>query len=238
MDLTASFLSSVSEQMHAGPLTPSALARAATELLPVDAAGISTLLELLRLPLGASSEAARTAEELQTSIGEGPCLAAAVTKTTRVADHAELTTRWPVYGEELVRQTPFRSAASVPLSTADGTVFAALDLYATDDHLSQRLDLEAVDRHIAGPAAALLSICMGEVRDLDLDGAMPAWYGPATGRRHQVWIATGMLVGRRRQPSSDALSLLRAHAYALGCGLDDLADALVSGRVTLDDLEP
>ena len=236
MSLTASFLSSVSQQMHAGALTPSVLARAATELLPVDAAGLSTLLGLLRLPLGSSSEAAQTAEVLQTSLGEGPCLAAAVSRTTRVADLAEMTTRWPVYGEELLRKTPFRSVAAVPLSTPDGEVFAALDLFAKDEHLSRRLDLDAVSRHIAGPASALLGICMADVRDVDLDEDMPDWYRVATARRHQVWVAAGMLIGHRQQPTRDALSVLRAQAYAMDRTLDELADDLVEGRVSVGDL--
>ena len=125
MDLTATFLQIVSDRMRGDGLTPTVLAESAAELLPVDGASISTLLEILRLPLGASGPAASMAEELQTSLGEGPCLAAAVARTVRVADLAELTHRWPVYGEELLRRTPYRSVASVPLATPDGDVFAA-----------------------------------------------------------------------------------------------------------------
>lgn len=235
MDLTATFLQSVSHEMFAEALTPDVLSRAATALLPVDGAGISTLLGLLRLPLGSSSEEARTAEVLQTSLGEGPCLAAAVAKTACVADLAELTVRWPVYGEELTEQTPFRSVAAVPLSTPDGVVFAALDLYAEDDHLSRRLDLDALSQYIAAPVSALLGVCLADVRDVDLEQEMPDWYRIVTARRHNVWVATGMLIGRQQQPTRDALSVLRAHAYAHDRTLDDLADDLVEGRLTLDD---
>jgi hypothetical protein len=236
VDLTASYLEAVSHRMGGDGLTPNVLSEAAADLLPVDAAGISTLLGALRLPLGASSDTAAMAEELQTSIGEGPCLAAAVSKTVAAADLAEITTRWPVYGEELVRRTPYRSVASVPLSTPDGEVYAALDLYAEDEHLTRRLDLDAVTAHIVGPVSALLGICMAQVRDVDVEDAMPDWYRLATARRHHVWVATGMLIGRDRQPTRDALSVLRAHAYTLDQTLDELADDLVEGRVTLDDL--
>ena len=236
MDLTASFFQTISLQMSGEGLTPSALSRAVTDLLPVDAGGISTLLGVLRLPLGSSNDAAQTAEVLQTSLGEGPCLAAAVTKSTCVADLAELTTRWPVYGEELVRRTPFRSVAAVPLSTPDGEVYAALDLYAEDEHLSRRLDLDAVSKQIVAPASALLGLCMADVRDVNLEQDMPDWYRVATARRHHVWVATGMLMGHRQQSTRDALSVLRAHAYALGRTLDELADDLVEGRSSVDDL--
>jgi hypothetical protein len=192
---------------------------------------------VLRLPLGGSSPAADTAEELQTSLGEGPCLAAAVAKATRVVDLAELQTRWPVYGDELTRQTPFRSVASVPLRTPAGEVYAALDLYAEDEHLSRRLDLDAVTRDVAPVVSALLSMCLADVRGIDLERAMPSWYRVATTRRHRVWVAIGMLVGREQQSTQDALSVLRAHAYALGSTLDDLADDLVEGRLSPDDLD-
>lgn len=66
MDLTATFLKNVSEHMRAGGLTPAVLAQAVAELLPVDAAGISTLFEILRLPLGASSRPATMAEGRRT----------------------------------------------------------------------------------------------------------------------------------------------------------------------------
>jgi hypothetical protein len=236
VDLTASFLETVSRRMLGTGLTPAVLAHAAADLLPVDGAGLSTLLRALRLPLGGTSPAVGTAEELQTSLGDGPCLAAAVTRTVVVADLAEMTTRWPVYGEELTRRTPFRSVASVPLSTPDGEVFAALDVYAEDEHLSQRLDLDAVRKHIAPPVSALLGLCLTGVQNDDVEQAMPAWYREVTARRHHVWVAIGMVVGRERQPTRDALDVLRAHAFALELTLDELADDLVEGRLTLDDL--
>lgn len=236
MDLTASYLQTVGRQMRTVGLTPAVLSQAAVALLPVDAAGLSTLLGPLRLPLGASNGAAAMAEELQTSLGEGPCLAAAVSRAAVVADRAEMGNRWPVYGEELTRRTPYRSVASVPLSTPDGDVFAALDLYAEDDHLSQRLDVDAIDRYVAPPVSALLGICLADVRDVDPDRDLPEWYRVATARRHHVWVATGMLIGRQQQSTHDALSLLRAHAYTLDLTLDALADDLVKGRVGVDDL--
>jgi hypothetical protein len=61
----------------AGPeLLPVRLARAAVRVLPgVAGAGISVLADPgMRVPLGASDEDAATAERLQFTVGEGPCL--------------------------------------------------------------------------------------------------------------------------------------------------------------------
>jgi hypothetical protein len=237
VDLTATFLQAVGERMAPAGLTPTVLSQAVADLLPVDGAGLSTLLGALRMPLGGSTFAAGRAEEMQTSIGEGPCLAAAVSRTVAMADLAEIMTRWPTYGDALVRHTPFRSVASVPLSTLEGEVYAALDLYAEDDQLSRRLDVDAINEHLAAPVSALLSMCMAAVRGVSVEEAMPPWYRTATARRHHVWVASGMLMGRHQQSTRDALSVLRAHAYALDRSLDDLADDLIEGRVSLDDLD-
>ncbi len=230
---TGALLSAVGEEVGAAGLTPAALARAVVRVLPVDGAGLSTLMSALRLPLGASSDAAQQAEELQTSLGEGPCLSAAEEQVTLVVDADELTQRWELYGQGLLARTPFRAVASIPLHAPGRGVFAALDLYSTTPTLSDRLDPAQVEL-LAPTAAALLTSCMGEVADADELG--PGWYESATARRNAVWVAVGMVKARRGGPTGDALGLLRAHAYTTDRSLDDLAADLVEGRLRLDDV--
>jgi len=117
-----------------------------------------------------------------------------------------------------------------------GRLFAALDLYSTEPRLRDRLDLHEIDRHVAASLAALLSTCLDEVHgDVTVPDATPAWYETAAGRRHDVWVAIGMVMGRRPRRTSDALSLLRAHAFAQDRSLDDLAADITAHRVPLDD---
>jgi GAF domain-containing protein len=234
--LAAAFLQTVGEEMGAGPLSAGALSRAVARLLPVDGVGISSLVDELRLPLGASTAAAERAEELQSTLGDGPCLAAAQTRTTCAADLADLLRRWPLYGEELTRRTPYRSAASIPLRVPDGQVFAALDLYAEEPHIAAQMDLDEVDREIGASLGALLDLAMHPVRTGD-DEALPEWYEDATARRQDVWVAIGMIMGRQHQPSGDALSVLRGYAYSHDRSLDDVAEDMVQGRLKVHDLE-
>jgi len=124
--VTARFLVALGREVDAEVLTPAALARAVVRVLPVDGAGLPTLANVLRLPLGASSDAASQAEELQTSLGEGPCLDTAEAQAAVVVDLADTQTRWPLYAEELAGRTAFRAVAAVPLRLSDGAVFAAL----------------------------------------------------------------------------------------------------------------
>jgi hypothetical protein len=225
---TARFLLAVGQEVGAGRVTPAALARAAVRVLPVDAGGLSMMVDVLRLPLGASSDDAAQAEELQSTLGEGPCLDAAEAQTELVADLADMEERWPLYAEELTRTTPFRAVAAIPLRAPGGGIFAAMDLYSTGEQLRDRLDLAEVDE-VCGPLAALLSGCVEEVGD-DGEG-QPEWYRQAAGRRHDVWVAIGMVMATRAGRRRDALSLLRAHAYSRSRGLDDVAADIIEGRL-------
>ncbi|MGI3780269.1 MAG: ANTAR domain-containing protein [Janthinobacterium lividum] len=234
--LSADFLEAVGQQMGDGPLTAGALARAGAQLLPVDAVGISTVAGPLRLPLGGSTAAAEEAEELQTTLGDGPCLAAAQSKAPCAADLGDLLRRWPLYGEELTRRTPYRSVASVPLPTPDGEIFAALDLYSEDPRLSGRLDLGLVAAELAAPMGALLDLCLRPVRNATSEAVLPEWYVDATARRLDVSVAMGMVMALHHQPSAAALSLLRGYAYSHDRDLDDVAEDIVLGRLDVQHL--
>jgi hypothetical protein len=118
------------EQDLPGPeLLPARLARACTAVLPVDGAGLSFFFSAeRRLPLGASDPDAATAERLQFTAGEGPCITAHGTQDCVLADARELQQRWPGYADALFARTPIRGVISVPLrGTLQGV--GALDLY-------------------------------------------------------------------------------------------------------------
>lgn len=234
--LTARFLRAISSEVGIGSLTPAALAGAAASVLPVDGAGLSTLSTVLRVPLGSSTAAVATAEELQTTLGEGPCLDAAEAQASVVLDADDLAARWPLYTEEITRKTPYRSVAAVALKAPGGGVFAALDVYSRNPRISDLLDLAEIDEHVAAPAAALLSTCLAQVPGAEVPEAPPEWYRTAAGRRHDVWVAIGMVMAGRAGRASDALSLLRAHAYTEDATLDDVAADVVHGRLPTTDL--
>ena len=234
--LTARFLVAVGQEVGAGALTPTTLACAVARVLPVDAAGISTLASALRVPLGASNPDAALAEVLQTSLGEGPCLDAAQTQAAVALDLDDLGARWPVYTAELTRQTPFRAVAAIPLRVPSHDAFAALDLFSTDPRLRDRLDLAELDAQIGAPAAALLTTCLDQVPDVDSPAPAPEWYQSAARRRHDVWVAIGMVMAAHAEPTQDALSLMRAHAYSHERSLDDLAADLVHRRLPATDI--
>ena len=217
-------------------LTPSVLAAACLTVLPVDGASISMSQRRLRVPLGWSGDAAAIAERTQTTLGEGPCLTAAAASAALVVDADALVDRWPVYGVELTRRTPFRSVASIPLGTAGQPVFGALDLYALRPDLSTVLVLDEAAGAVGGPIASFLSGMLDEVYEYEVEP--PSWWdeGPAVDRA-DVWTAVGMLIAANEFDDVDdtaALARLRGFAFRHDLTLDETADRLLNRQLTPD----
>jgi len=93
-------------------LRPTVLAQACVAVLPVAGAGLS-VIHRLRVPLGPSDDQA--AERLQSTLGEGPCLAAVEQAGPVMGDSATIARRWPTFDVELQERTPFRFLVSLPL---------------------------------------------------------------------------------------------------------------------------
>jgi hypothetical protein len=214
-------------------LLPERLARACAEVLPVDGAGISLFFASdRRLPLGASDDQAAQAERLQFTVGEGPCLTAHASGRPVVAHEAEIRFRWPAFHDELVTRTAVRDIISLPL--ADETRgFGALDLYLVPPN-----DIRVVTLADAlAVASEVVSVFFSRAGRADRGQEGPAWLdAPAAERRSLVWQAMGFVNAGLEISSADALALLRAHAYAEGLELDDLAAKVLSRQVPLEHL--
>jgi hypothetical protein len=231
----ASALAEVGDAALAGPeLLPVRLARACARTLSVKDAGLSLVdASQQRVPLGASSEVAEVAERLQFTVGAGPCMTAQETRQPVFAVEEDLHRRWPVFTDLLVGQTPFRAVVALPLQPALAGA-GAIDLYFRTS--AEVLDLEVFE-----------AIAVGELVTSALSDAAvwsewtPAegteWmHGPTPQRRAAVWEAIGKLGVELELGAPDALTLLRAHAYAAGGTVDDVAEELLSGRMSAADL--
>ncbi|WP_246078778.1 GAF and ANTAR domain-containing protein [Modestobacter excelsi] len=217
-----------------GPeLLPERLARACARVLPVDGAGISLFFaDDRRLPLGASDAVSAEAERLQFTVGEGPCLSAHAEGRPLMADETTIRSRWPAFYDCLAGTTPIRATLSIPLED-DLRGIGALDLYLVPPRDPGSLPL-ADALAVAHEVAATFGVVNQRDRG-HADG--PAWLdAPAAGRRATVWKAIGMVNAGLRVSSPDALAVLRAHAYATGTSLDDLAARVVDRQVPMTEL--
>ncbi|WP_432524087.1 GAF and ANTAR domain-containing protein [Kineococcus sp. SYSU DK006] len=224
------------EAARLGPdLLPVALARACAAVLAVDAAGLSLMGREERVPLGASEPAASTAEQWQFTVGEGPCFTAFERAEPVVADEAGLRSRWPALHDELRRSTPFRSVVALPLGLGELRI-GAVDLYWTGPRPAASFDLAAA-QVVAGLVHEQLLLTAAGV-DPDDPSAGPAWQeAPAARRRRGVWAAVGLSCAVLGLQGTDALALLRARAYGSGQPLEEVAEAIVTGRVPVQVLQ-
>jgi hypothetical protein len=225
-------LAAAGVDLSGAELLPERLAHACAQVLPVDGAGIGLFFSGgRRLPLGASDAVSGEAERLQFTLGDGPCLAAHAAGEPVVADEAALRSRWPAFHDALLARTSIRGTVSLPLGGGLGTI-GALDLYLVPPHEAAEVSLPDARAVAAEVAAALRVDGRNGGRS---DG--PAWLDtPAAGRRSLVWQAMGFVNSALGLSSPDALALLRAHAYAEGSSLDELAVRVVSREVGVDEL--
>ena len=211
------------------------LCDACVTLFDIDAAAISLVFDGSNSgTLGSSGAPARTYDELQFTLGEGPCLESVASRTpVLVADLADPDEgRWPIYGPALLSYQ-IRGVFAMPVLVA-GEYIGALDFFRAQPG---NLDGE----HFAGAivAAELAGVPMLDLLDADLQSAVNepgsnAWTELHSLSRAEVSQATGMLVAQLGVEPAEALVRLRAHAYATGRSSTDVARDILERRLTLE----
>ena len=204
-------------------------------LFDVDAAAISLVFDGASSgTLGSSGAPARTYDELQFTLGEGPCLdSVSFRSPVLVADLADPDeARWPIYGPALLSHQ-IRGVFAMPVLVA-GEHVGALDLFRAQPG---RLD----ENHLAGAivAAELAGVPLLDVMNDDLlaavnDPESNAWAELHALSRAEVSQATGMLVAQLGVEPAEALVRLRAHAYATGRSSTDVARDILDRRLRLE----
>jgi hypothetical protein len=220
-----------------GPeLLPVRLARACARTLEVDDAGLSLIdATRQRVPLGASSEEAATAERLQFTVGAGPCMTAQETRQPVFAVEEDLRRRWPVFGDLLLSSTPYRAVVALPLQPALAGA-GAVDLYFRDPD-----DVPDLDVFEALAVGELVSSALSDasVWSTWAPGQGPEWLqGPAPRRRAAVWEAMGKVGVELEVGAPAALALMRAAAYGADRTIEDVAADLLAGALHATELLP
>jgi len=211
------------------------LCEACVELFAVDAAAISLVFDGANTgTLGVSGNEARVYDELQFTVGEGPCLeTVAAREPVLVVDLADPDeARWPVYGPAMLTHD-IRGVFAMPVLVA-GEYMGALDLFRRRPGL-----LEADDLAGALVAAELAELPLLDLLAEDLQTAMAdpdslLWDELSSITRAEVSQATGMLVAQLDVEPAEALVRLRAHAYAAGRTASAVARDIVDRRLRLD----
>lgn len=229
------------------------LCETAVRLVGVDGAAVALLTHTTRVRdlVYATDAISQQIDELQFTLGEGPCLDAFSRKTPHLLpDLREQSAmdRWPVFAGEAFA-VGARAVFAFPV-VEGGHPLGVLELYrrstgalednehkaaltiATTAGLTVRRDwatyLTSVDDPSGGPDEAAAGLSGAQ-----LDS-------PDEFSRSQVYLASGMVAVQLAVPASQALDRLRAYSYRHGRSIKDVADDVVARRLSLrehDELE-
>ena len=211
------------------------LCEACVVLLDIDAAAISLVFDGANTgTLGSSGARARMYDELQFTLGEGPCLDSVLRRIpiliVDLGDPEEA--RWPAYRPAMLAHQ-IRGVYAIPVVVA-GEFVGALDLFR-----ARPGPLLAADLAGAVAAAELAAIPLLDLLDGDLQAAVTdpnsnAWAELNKLTRAELSQAIGMLVAQLEVEPALALILLRAHAYASGRSVTGIARDILDRRLKLE----
>jgi GAF domain-containing protein len=176
----------------------------------------------------ATDDVSARIEELQFSLGEGPCVEAVSTGVPvliadLLAPNGAAVDRWPVFMEG-AEAAGVRAVFAFPLRIG-AIIVGALDLYNDRPGELDGVQLPAALAAADAAALALLRIDTDGVTGFSDDFASRGSY------QMQVHQATGMVQVQLGVTTQDAFQMLRARAFTLGRSLAEIAIDVVDRRL-------
>jgi hypothetical protein len=181
-------------------------------------------------PLLATDPGVGELDELQFALGEGPSYEAIVTGGPVLeADLAGLGAgrRWPSFAAAVTARG-IRGAFAFPIA-AGAARLGVLSVYRKQSG-PLRSD-QVQDALVFADAVFVLALDDRRGLSADLDGVIEAAF---TARRAEVHQAAGRLAAQEHISVTDALALLRAHAYSSGLPLHRIATEVMAGSLHLE----
>jgi hypothetical protein len=216
-----------------GPEAALAVCRACVTWLPMTGASITVMDGAQgQEPVCATDPGAARIDELQFSLGEGPCVEAFSSgRAVLVPDIAEPGEgRWPMFTAAAV-ETGARGMFVFPLR-AGASRLGVLDCYRdTPGHLD---DTELAGALLAADAAMWALLDRLDHRAGEAGRSPSPWYDGSALARAEVHQATGMLMAQAGTAAPTALAALRAAAFLGDRGITEIAADVVARRLRLD----
>lgn len=204
------------------------ICRVAVRLLPSDGAGI-TMMDRDARPLGtvaASSPLVRRLEDIQFTLGEGPCVEASLARSPAIEEDLRRTgtRRWPAFAAAALEEG-VNAAFAFPVHVGAARL-GVLDVYRyregglTPESLRDALSLARIclTTMLQPPPGAPV----GDAADT---------VGDAFPLSSEVYQAQGVVMVQLGVPLAEAMVRLRAHAYAVGHPIAHVAREVVAGRI-------
>ncbi len=201
-----------------------------TEVLDVSGAGIMLMIDGQHSSsLGVSDATIGVVEDLQFTLGEGPCIDAfhreAAVLEPDLACPAER--RWPGFAGPAL-DAGVRAVFGFPVKSG-ATALGALDVY-----LDAPGELSATQLEDAASLTDLIARTVLDIQANTAPGSVAAPFAVSLDHRAVVHQASGMVSVQLGVPVTDALARIRAYSYAEGQPINDVGRAIVHRVLRLD----
>jgi GAF domain-containing protein len=200
------------------------------ELLEAAAAGILLADDTRQLRvIGASTEQVGLLELFQIQNDQGPCLDCFHTGKVVTSANLALPSPWPQFAIESVRNG-YPSVCAVPLRLRD-VILGCLNLF-----MSEPIALTDAEVALAQALADVASIAMVQDQATRQAAIREGHLQHALLSRIVIEQAKGMLAERGGIDMDEAFSRLRSYARSNNRGLTEVAEALVAGTTSIEEI--
>jgi hypothetical protein len=210
---------------------PQGLCSACVELLVVSGAGITVMASVQQSgPLCVSSRRMAALEDLQFTMGVGPCQDAFESGLPVHAPQLDLSivARWPAF-VDMAKDVGVGAVFAYPLAV-NGAKIGVMTLYQDREgtlSTGQHADSLAVAEVITETVLSLQSSAP--------DGVLAESLEEAVAYRAEIHQAAGMVSIQLKIPVAEAMVRIRAHAFVEGRPIGEVARDIVARRLRLAD---
>lgn len=208
------------------------LCGAAVRALSASGSGLTVMVkDGMRAVTAASDVATERLEELQLTLGEGPCIDAfALRRPVLIPDLTAATARWPVY-VPAVDASGVRAVFAFPLQIGAARL-GMFDVFRAETGMLTADELTLVLTFAEVAVATLLDGHNGA-----RTGETGGWLDDPLGSRAELFQAQGMVMVQLGGNLAEAMARMRAYAYAHDRRLGEVALDIVARRLTFAAIE-
>jgi GAF domain-containing protein len=160
-------------------------------------------------------------DERQYASGEGPCLDAAMNRTTHIVTDMTQDSRWPAVAEAAT-ELGVRSSLSVGIPVQD-VVAGGINLYST-----QQAAFDEDSRTLAATFANYAAVAIANAYLYSTTAALAEQMSAAMESRAVIEQAKGILMGRQQITADEAFALLARASQTSNRKLRDIAAGIVN----------
>jgi ANTAR domain len=209
------------------------LCTACVEVLEVSGAGITIMDGDQAGPICVSDSSVAVLEDLQFTVGQGPCRDAYRSGSFVHAPRLDGSafSRWPPF-VDLARSSGIGAVFAYPLLSHSVNV-GVLTLYQQTEG-----ELSAAQHDDSLALATVLTATVLSLQDAAPVGVLAPELEEAVAYRAEIHQASGMVAVQLGITPSEALLRIRGHAFAHGLPVRSVATEIVARRLRLDDDRP